>query len=190
MKNAILTKAEAQRAALTQKVAAINAQNKSFNDACAAVREQFARFVGQKVANTSKSAQSRWVKKTGLGEMLESIRFQQFDNGPLRSVTVNITTTGRSLYLNHKVRYEINGRTDYQINGRTEYRELDWYMGTCNTETWVNEPADGVLQELHELPKPLRTDWTVDEVINLRIELNHAETKVIEARAALAQFCL
>lgn len=181
MKSTILTKAEAQRAALTQKTAAINAQNKSFNDACAAVHDQFARFVGQKVANTSKSAQSRWVKKTGLGETLEAIRFQRFEEGPLCSISVTVASTGRSLYLEHKVRFE--------INGRTEYRQLDWYFGTCNTESWINETADGVLQELNDLPKPQRTDWTVDEVINLRLELDHAETKVTEARAALAQFC-
>jgi hypothetical protein len=181
MKNTLLTKAEAQRAVLTQKVTAVNAQNKSFNDACAAVHEQFARFVGQKVANTSKSAQSLWVKKTGLGEMLESVRSQRFEEGPLCSISVNIATTGRSLYLEHKVRFE--------INGRTEYRQLDWYFGTCNTESWINEPADGVLQELNQLPAKLRVDWTVDEVINLRLELDHAENKVTEARAALAQFC-
>ena len=181
MKNTILTKAEAQRAALTQKTAAINAQNQSFNDACAAVHEQFARFVGQKVANTSSSAKSRWAKKTGLGEMLESIRFQRFEEGPLRSVSVLVRDTGRTLYLEHKVSFE--------INGRTEYRQLDWCLGTCNTEDWVYEKADGVLQELHDLPKRQRTDWTVDEVINLRLELEYAESKATEARAALAQFC-
>lgn len=178
--NAALTRAVAQRAALAQKTAAINAQNKSFNDACEAVHEQFARFVGQKVANTSKSAQNRWVKKTGLGEMLESIRAQRFDDGPLCSITVLVRTTGRTLYLEHKVRFE--------INGRSEYRQLDWCLGTCNTESWINETADGVLQELHDLRKPLRTDWTVDEVINLQLELEYAENKLTEAKAALAQF--
>ena len=181
MKNTILTKAEAQRAALTQKTAAINAQNKSYNDACAAVHEQFARFIGQKVANTSSSAKSRWVKKTGLGEMLESIRFQRFEEGPLCSISITVASTGRSLYLEHKVRFE--------INDRTEYRQLDGYFGTCNTESWINETADGVLQELHELPKPQRTDWNVDEVINLRLQLEYAENQATEARSALAQFC-
>ena len=181
MKSNLLTKAEAQRAALTQKTAAINAQNKSFADVCKAVHEQFSRFVGQKVANTSSNAKSRWAKKTGINEMLEAIRFQRFEEGPLCSVSIIIVSTGRSLYLEHKVCFE--------INGHTHYRDLDWYLGTCNTETWVNGPADGVLQELHDLPKPLRTDWTVDEVINLRLQLEHAETQATEARAALAQFC-
>ena len=180
MKNAILTRAEAQRASLTHKVAAVNAQNASFNEACKVVSWLFSRFVGQKIANTSKNAQNRWVKKTGIGESLEAIRFQRLEDGALRSVCINITSTGRSLYLEHRVRYE--------IDGNTEYRDLDWYLGVCNTEEWVNEPADGVLQELNELPKPLRTDWTVDEVINLRTELDYAETKATEARAALAAF--
>lgn len=181
MTTATLTRAEAQRRLLAKKVAAVNAQNQSFNEACKVVSWLLSRFVGQKVANTSKNAQNRWVKKTGIGESLEAIRFQRFEEGPLRSVCINITSTGRSLYLEHRVRYE--------IDGHTEYRDLDWYLGVCNTEDWVNEPADGVLQELYELPKPLRTDWTVDEVIHLRNELDYAETKATQARANLAEFC-
>ena len=171
---------EARHQALSAKVSAINAQNADFNAVMGEVHEELSKWVGKKICNVSKSADSRWAAK--LRPFIEGLYFRRLAEGEaLQTISVRIHTTGRTLYLEHKVCWPAN-------TSGVVYNTVDHVIGICHTEDWINHKADGVLEELSELPAAHRTDWTVDEVVNLRNQLDWAENQVTEARAALREF--